>query len=196
MDTNTFLAKLDAEKGLAPINRFVAKISMPAGLGSGAEQLSYLCDSAPMPGRTIATSELRHYGPTRKLAREATFPELQLGFILTNAMSARKTFLNWMDYIIDPVTANIRYQNEYKGTVKVYMFDQSTQGMNAGSATLGAEYQQAFPTNVDPIALGWDQLNQVGKFSVNFQYKKRQPISGLGHNNPNKAAFTTTKPGT
>ena len=25
---------------------------------------------------------------------------------------------------------------------------------------------------MDPIALGWDQINQVGKFSVNFAYKR------------------------
>lgn len=172
MDTNTFLAKLDAEKGLAPINRFVAKISMPAGLGSGAEQLSYLCDSAPMPGRTIATSELRHYGPTRKLARESTYPEFQLGFILTNAMSARKSFIKWMDFIIDPESANIRYQDEYKGEIEVLMFDQSAVDFSREAAIAGSKYLEAFPTNVDPISLGWDQINQVGKFSVNFAYKR------------------------
>tara|TARA_B100000745_G_scaffold210712_1_gene139552 strand:+ start:5333 stop:5911 length:579 start_codon:yes stop_codon:yes gene_type:complete len=173
MDTNTFLSKLDAEKGLAPINRFVARIMMPGGIGSGAPaELSYLCDTAPIPGRTIATSELRHYGPTRKLAREATYPEFQLGFILTNAMSARKTFLNWMDFIIDPESANIRYQDEYKGTVEVLMFDQYSEVVSRDNAIAGAKYLEAFPTNVDPITLGWDQLNQVGKFSVNFAYKR------------------------
>ena len=172
MDTDIFLSKIDGEKGLAPLNRFVARFKMPSLVAVGeTEILSYLCDSAPMPGKTIATSELRHYGPTRKLAREATFPELQLGFILTNAMSARKTFLNWMDYIIDPETANIRYQDEYKGQVDILMFDQYSESATQDAIAV-AQYLEAFPTNVDPISLGWDQLNQVGKFSVNFQYKK------------------------
>ena len=75
MNTESFLSKLDGERGLAPLNRFVARFKMPNLLKVGeTEILSYLCDSAPMPGRTIATSELRHYGPTRKLAREATYP--------------------------------------------------------------------------------------------------------------------------
>ena len=59
---------------------------MPSSAGSyneggGTEILSYLCDTAPIPGRTIATSELRHYGPTRKIARESTYPEFHLSFI-------------------------------------------------------------------------------------------------------------------
>ena len=173
MNTENFLSKLDGERGLAPLNRFVARFKMPNLLKVGeTEILSYLCDSAPMPGRTIATSELRHYGPTRKIARESTYPEFQLSFILTTAMSARKKMIGWMDYIIDPVTANIQYQDLYKGTVEVLMFGPDTVDFTRDQTIAGAKYLEAFPTNVDPISLGWDQLNQVGKFSVNFQYKK------------------------
>ena len=82
------------------------------------------------------------------------------------------TFDDWMDYIIDPASANIRYQDEYKGQVTVLMFSQYNDTMSSDQAIMGAKYLEAFPTNVDPITLGWDQSNQVGKFSVNFQYKK------------------------
>jgi hypothetical protein len=170
MNTDKFLSKLDQELGLAPLNRFVAHIHMPGGDAGSLEMLSYLCDTAPLPGKTIATSELRHYGPTRKIAREATYPEFQLGFILTNAMTARKKFLKWMDIIIDPKTANIGYQDDYKGTVEILMYGPDTE--EGGEAIAGAKYLEAFPTNIDPITLGWDQMNQVGKFSVNFQYKR------------------------
>lgn len=180
MNTDTFISKLDEEGGLAPVNRFIAKIHMPSGVTGGLEILSYLCDTAPIPGKTIATSELRHYGPTRKLAREATYAEFQLGFILTNAMSARKKMIGWMDYIIDPETANIRYQDEYKGTIEILMFGPDSEETTKENAIAGAKYLEAFPTNVDPISLGWDQLNQVGKFSVNFAYKKWVDMSDTG----------------
>ena len=173
MDTNAFLTQLDHEKGLAPINRFVAKITFPKKIsGNDAEKLSYLCDSAPLPGRTIATSELRHYGPTRKLAREATYAEFQLGFIVTNRMAARRRFSEWMDLIIDPETANIEWQDNYKGQVEILMFDQQADAPSKENAIAGAKYLECYPTNMDPIALGWDQINQVGKFSVNFAYKR------------------------
>jgi|TARA_B110000263_G_scaffold39366_1_gene31022 hypothetical protein len=192
MDPTSFISKLDLHRGLAPLNKFIARVKFPdalSGFGNvkgAADTAEYFCDTAPMPGKTIATSELRHYGPTRKLGREQTYGDLQLSFIMANSHIVRNAFLEWMDYIIDPVTANIRYQNQYIGTVKVFMFDQMATSTAVNSATVGAEYQQAFPTNVDAVNLGWDQLNQVGKFSVNFQYKKWVPINGAGHNNPNK----------
>jgi len=194
MDPSKFISQLDVHKGLAPLNKFVAKVFWPAkirkmqNVKAAMAAGEYFCDNAPMPGKTIATSDLRHYGPTRKIGREQTYGEFTLSFIMANSHIVRNAFLEWMDYIIDPVTANIRYQNQYIGTVKVFMFDQMATSTAVNSATVGAEYQQAFPTNVDAVNLGWDQLNQVGKFSVNFQYKKWVPINGAGHNNPNKRA--------
>ena len=51
------------------------------------------------------------------------------------------------------------------------MFDQYSESATQDAIAV-AQYLEAFPTNVDPISLGWDQMNQVGKFSVNFQYKR------------------------
>ena len=183
MDINKFIAKIDVDQGLAPLDRFQVLIEPNAdvkqkkpNMTNNLKDLQFLCDAAPIPGKTIATSELRHYGPTRKIAREVTYPEMQLSFIMTNAMTARNVFLDWMDCIIDPETANIFYQDDYKGTVKIMMFKQTSKEPSVGSAIQAVEYREAFPTNVDPINLGWDQMNQLGKFSVNFAYKKWTPL--------------------
>ena len=178
MDINTFITKIDADKGLAPLDKFQVTVIPPPdvknleGMANNLKGLEFLCDAAPMPGKTIATSELRHYGPTRKIAREVTYPEMQLSFIMTNAMTARNVFLDWMNFIIDPKTANIEYQDSYKGTIKILMMDQQAAVASVSAAIQAVEYREAFPTNVDPINLGWDQMNQLGKFSVNFAYKK------------------------
>ena len=52
------------------------------------------------------------------------------------------------------------------------MFGPDTVDFTRDQTIAGAKYLEAFPTNVDPISLGWDQINQVGKFSVNFAYKR------------------------
>ena len=178
MDINNFITKIDADKGLAPLDKFQVTVIPPPdvknleGMANNLKGLEFLCDAAPMPGKTIATSELRHYGPTRKIAREVTYPEMQLSFIMTNAMTARNVFLDWMNFIIDPETANIEYQDSYKGTIQILMMDQQAKSASVSTAIQAVEYREAFPTNVDPINLGWDQINQLGKFNVNFAYKK------------------------
>ena len=187
MSPDQFITALDKGKGLAPLNRFVAKIKFPDALKPQAptEELSLVCDSAPMPGRTIATAELRHYGPTRKVAREMTYGEFSLGFIMTNTHSARNSFLQWMDYAVNPVTADMRYSSQYKGSVKVLMFAQDSIGLSSSEASFGAEYLESFPTVVDPITLGWDQTNTVGKFNVTFHYKTWKPLAAAGYADPN-----------
>ena len=163
MNLNNFISKIDTDKGLAPLDKFQVIVTPPPnvkgldGMDTALKGLEFLCDTAPMPGKTIATSELRHYGPTRKVAREVTYPEMQLSFIMTNAMTARNVFLQWMDYIIDPKTANIQYQAHYKGTIKILMFSQTSATASVAAAIQAVEYQEAFPTNVDPINLGWDR---------------------------------------
>ena len=53
-----------------------------------------------------------------------------------------------MDYIIDPSSANIRYQDEYKGQVTVLMFSQYNDTMSSDQAIMGAKYLEAFPNLV------------------------------------------------
>ena len=190
MDPSKFISQLDVHKGLAPLNKFVAKVFWPAkirkmqNVKAAMAAGEYFCDNAPMPAKTIATSDLRHYGPTRKIGREQTYGEFTLSFIMANSHIVRNAFLEWMDYIVDPKTSDIQYQDLYKGSVKVLMFSQDAKLTTEAAATLGGEYLEAFPTNVDAVNLGWDQLNQVGKFNVNFAYKKWVPLKGHGDPNP------------
>ena len=181
MQVNKFISSLDQQGGLAPLNRFAAMIKFPNTKNKvfpGLEEVLYHCDTVPMPGRTIATSELRHYGPTRKLAREQTYGEISLGFILTNSHKVRNGFMQWMDFAVDPRSGDISYQSQYAGTVTVLMFPQESAGISAADATSGVQYLEAFPTVVDPVNLGWDQVNTVGKFNETFHYKRWEPVKG------------------
>ena len=94
MNTTDFLAKLDEAGGIAPMNRFVAKIKPPSKVHLPAG-LTFFCNQAPLGARTIATSDLKHYGPVRKMARENTYTEYQLQFIITHAWEARNFFIKW-----------------------------------------------------------------------------------------------------
>ena len=175
MNTNDFLAKLDTAKGLAPTNRFIAIISGPSGLAQPAD-LSFFCDQAPLGARTIATSDLKHYGPVRKIARENTYAEYTLRFIMTNACEARDYFVKWMDMAVSPETANMKYYDEYKGDVDVLAFDQTNESVSVDRATTGTKYIDTFPTSIEAITMAWDNTNQLGQFNVSFVCRKWQAI--------------------
>jgi len=171
MNTTDFLAKLDEAGGIAPMNRFVAQIFPPSGV-TAPPQLSFFCNQAPLGGRTIATSDLKNYGPVYKIARENTYTEYQLQFIITNAWEARNFFIRWMDFCIPTESANMRYFNDYKGEIKVLAFDQSNETVSENDARTGTKYMNTFPINVDAVTLGWDTNNTLGQFNVNFACHK------------------------
>ena len=171
MNTTDFLAKLDDQGGIAPMNRFVAMISPPSGV-TKPSNISFFCNQAPLGARTIATSDLKHYGPVRKMARENTYTEYQLQFIITNAWEARNFFIQWMDFCVSTGTANMKYFDDYKGDISVLAFDQTNESLSKEEATTGTLYTDTFPINVDAVTLGWDQNNTLGQFNVNFACHK------------------------
>ena len=177
MNTTDFLAKLDEAGGIAPMNRFIAMISPPAGV-TVPPAISFFCNQAPLGARTIATSDLKHYGPVRKMARENTYTEYQLQFLVTNAWEARNFFIRWMDFCVPTKDGNMRYFNNYSGTITVLAFDQSNEGTSENDAMAGTKYTNTFPINVDAINLSWDANNQLGQFNVNFACHKWNTLGG------------------
>jgi hypothetical protein len=194
MNTNDFIAQLDNQGGLAPMNRFVAQIAPPSSIIAPAG-LHFYCNQAPLGARTIATSDLKHYGPVRKMARENTYAEFQLQFIITNAWEARNFFIKWMDLCVSTVSANMKYYNDYKGDIKVLAFNQSNESVATTSSTHGTHYIDVFPTNVDQVNLAWDQLNQLGQFSVNFVCRKWINLGAKGGNEEQGSASGQTGAG-
>ena len=171
MNVQDFIAQIDSAGGLAPMNRFMADITPPAGV-TKPSNLNFFCETAPLGAKTIMTSDLKHYGPVRKMGREHTYAEFQLGFIITNAWEARNFFIRWMENIVDPNTSNIKYYDNYKGDIKVLAFDQTSEAFDINEATCVTHYIDTFPTNVDAVQMDWNTQNTVGKFNVNFVCRK------------------------
>ena len=171
MKVQDFISKLDEAGGLAPMNRFMADITPPQGV-TKPTNLNFFCDTAPHAAKTVMTSDLKHYGPVRKMARELTYAEFLLGFIITNAWEARNFFIRWIDSMVDPTTANIKYYDSYKGDIKILSFDQSNEDASINNATCVTHYIDTFPTNVDAVTMDWSNNNTVGKFNVNFVCRK------------------------
>ena len=60
---------------LAKPSRFKVLINIPGALGTtmNSRTLSLRCENASIPGRTLATSDLRIYGPTEKYPYQSTY---------------------------------------------------------------------------------------------------------------------------
>ena len=141
---NKFLSELNGRRGpvknsLYDVKIYKPGIFVPGGIlsPSGAtgftlindefKSLSYLCESAEMPGKSFEIERVKIYGPGYNVPYLTTYQNIALTFLCTNAHSERELFDLWMNSIINPNTNNVRFQkgknSEYLSHIDIVQYD-------------------------------------------------------------------------
>ena len=89
---------------IARPNLFNCYLSGAAVFDSSIPDFSFRCEKAEFPGRTIATTDDTHSGPTLKLPYDMTYNDITLSIICSEDMKERMFFERWMDLIVKPAT--------------------------------------------------------------------------------------------
>lgn len=165
-DINKFRSELYAEP--ASSSKYeVSILRAPSVLrGYDMSRLRFRVQDAEFPGKVIATSEFKDYGPTRKIAYGAMYNEVNLQFIVADDMAEKKFFSDWHNYIVDDNRgSDIEYYSNYVGQIKITQF--SKQGKPSHSVIL----DEAYPVTVQALPLSWENTNQYHKLAVDITYR-------------------------
>jgi hypothetical protein len=151
---------------LARPNRFDVNINIPLVLipyVSSARSLNYRCESAQLPGRTMATTEQRTYGPIEKYPYLNTYTDIDLTFIVDDDMQQKILFDAWLNFINPLYSNNIRYKQEYATILTINQYDVTN------NLTYSVNLYDAYPISVGQMDLNWagDGLH---KLTVTFAY--------------------------
>jgi len=177
------IQKLRSKVGeFAKGNRYNVSIFPPSGIpalvgNSAVNKLPFLCESASLPTKGIATNPHDIYGPPREIAYRETFTESALSFILDDAFTVKRFFDSWQANIINPVTGNPSYYDDYKGTIKISRLSNDATDFTTSSTQYKVELLEAYPSAVGEVALGHSQGNEVLKLSVTFKYRRWNSIT-------------------
>ena len=87
LNINNFRNKLFTEHGPAPVNRY--EVYIPHKMNN----LTFLCEQAELPGKTIMNIEDKLYGPVRKIGYGQMFIDTTMTFICTAKGGKKKHFL-------------------------------------------------------------------------------------------------------
>lgn len=169
----------------------------PAG-GRFYDDLSFLCNSASLPGSSFSTSEnlQDYYGISQKFAYRRDFDDLTLDFYVDAKYQTLKFFEQWMDYISSPggsyqVVSNddpkrsdsfyrFQYPDEdgagYKCTIDLHKFDKDYEQVGNVPFTgtkneIIYTFINAFPKSISSIPVSYD-ASEVLKCSVTFAYDR------------------------
>lgn len=166
------LSRLGNE-GLASPARFVVEFTrIPsamqsiAGISTLQEGMRFYAESAEIPGTQMTTQDVRYYDMPAKFAYGKLVDDLNVTFRLDAKYGAKKFLDAWTNSIYNAETGNLSYKTDYAGTIQI------SQIAPNGEVFYSVEFEDAFPYQIQPIQLGWDQKGAYQRVTTIFSYRR------------------------
>ena len=168
--------KANMGTGLARPNRYVALISSPRVLVNENNQfLVYRTTGAALPGKNLFTSQSKPigYGPIVRYPYQNSYGQLDITFLTDSDYKEYKYFSLWTDSIVKGATNKTfsrggyhlnNYRDDYRCLISLFGYN------DEGISTYSCFFADAFPRDIQPVTLGWDQNDQVLQFTVTFDF--------------------------
>jgi hypothetical protein len=153
-------------------NRFEVIFPLPTGLnsfGSSLDTLSFRCESAQIPGRTLATTEQRTYGPVEKFPYLTTYNDLDVTLIVDSNMKQKKLFDAWMELVNPTSTNNFKYRKTYCTDITIIQYDVTDK------YTYVVKFVEAYPISINQMDLDWS-ADGYHKLNATFAYTRWETI--------------------
>ena len=169
---NNFIANIK-KGGLSRGNRYELLITAPSisALGnfannSGAEQLRYRVSTVSLPGKSIATSETKIYGPVRLAPYQITYDQLSFSVYLSEDFRERQYFEDWMHYVVDYDTHRIRYYKDYSSSdMQLLVMDETNKVTNT------YVFEESYPLSVGEVSMSYSN-EEPATCDISMTYRK------------------------
>ena len=163
-DINAFKSKM--LKGGARSNQFTVAVTPPTGLAYlTLSDLPFFAKSATLPSSRISTVTAMYRGRAVHFAGEREFEPWTIEIYSDVGHGIRTMFETWVQIMQNAdSTGGLMAPEDYQGAMNVWQLDRS------GESTKGYLFNKAFPTEVSPIQLSWEDNNQIETFQVTFMY--------------------------
>ena len=174
-NVGTLRAQVETFGGFAKGNRYnVTFTKYPAGLTGAAvvANLPYLCESASLPTKSLASTPHDIYGPPREMPYRETFTDAALSFILDDAFTVKKFFDEWQTKIINPITNNPGYYRDYVGTINISRLSNDATSLTEANHMYNIQLIEVYPSAVGEVALGHTLGADVLRLAVTFKYRR------------------------
>tara|TARA_B100000073_G_C23698763_1_gene559433 strand:- start:957 stop:1601 length:645 start_codon:yes stop_codon:yes gene_type:complete len=197
----TYPANLDSLKstigrrtGLAKQNRFAVYMNLPlmsidagniiTNLVSGnfnpfqiindPRDISLLCETAVLPGKSIATTEYQTNMKARKMPYGYISDDVSFTFLLTGDYYMKTVFDKWLGQIINQDRKTLMYKDDYVSEVEIQQLN------DQNIPVYSCKLRKAFPINISQVDLGNTNENTVSRVTVTFAYDDWVEVSSTG----------------
>lgn len=154
-------------RGLARQNRFEVIIPNVNFLrGADESLLTLFCQSASIPGATVALKKQNLFGPAHLRPANINYGEtFSASFLCDRGMWVKNLFDIWIHRVINPSSFTVAYKYEYARDIIVNQVDDS------GTPTYSVKLIDAFPVSLGAMALNQSALDRFHMLPVTFAYR-------------------------
>lgn len=154
--------------GGARPSQFLVTINPPTTIGiNNAEKISFVCRATSIPPAIVGSVHVSYFGRQVKYSGDREFPDWTVTVMNDSDFFVRKVLERWstsMNTLVSNVMRPEVWPVGYKTTAEVTQFRQD-------GAPISTYFMEGlFPTQIDPIALDWEAMNQIENFDVTFAY--------------------------
>lgn len=198
--------------GLIQPSNFYVKFTPPV---DGFNDVAMLCAATSLPGRRIATSDLRPYGYGQqiKMPYDVIYDEVELTFYIdSKSASALQLFDKWLskvvktDRLFPTNKQRVGYMKDYTCTnLRIYVMNQMIGTEAPADADSSSETQSmaviecwlvdAYPIQISPIQLDWGSGDEFARVNITFVFRTTEYRFGeLSLNAVNGKYYNTRSP--
>ena len=134
-------------------------------------EIGLMCEAVTLPDRTINTNPYRHYGPTYNFPSIAQYADINMTFIGDKFLRLRQFFETWQNLVIDPVTNNTGYYDDFVAPVDIFQLGSFDTLNDRDSATYGVRMFGCYPTAIGTVDYNYGTKNDYVKINVTFTYR-------------------------
>ena len=155
--------------GGARANLFEVNINFPAAAGGDTELTNFMCRGAQIPGISTGVVEVPFRGRILKFPGDRMFEDWTITVYNDTNFIVRNGFEAWMNSI-NTHAGNIGLVMDNAG-YGTYLADMEVKQLNqAGQSVKKYSIRNAFPSNITPIELSYDQQTAIEEFQVTISY--------------------------
>lgn len=167
-------------------SRFMCSISPPTGINfkTGQDKFQFSCRAASIPAFEVGVVNVGYFGRVLKYSGDRTWQDWEVSVLLDQDYATRDLFEIWsnginkledntLDASLTPsggIAGTVTPYGGYKGTIDIIHFSQYGDGSALGTPIASYTLIGAWPANIGPIQLNWNQQNAISEFSVRFAF--------------------------
>ena len=189
-----FNSFVNEAEGFARKARYYAEFQLPKGVPNSAlvsneERLGFaaesdnratqisegrrvraFCQSIQMPDRDIITKEVKHNGPTRKVAYDFKSGDITATFLADKFLRERTYFELWQKSAISTANFNYNFYNDYVSPLNIWQLGQYASRQERDDVTYGVQLLDCFPKTISAVDYS-AAANEAQTFSVTFTFR-------------------------